>query len=54
MTQNKVTHLYEPVELTEDDVWIDDQKIYRYLTNNKPATGNLTLYLDDEQTQVAF
>ena len=54
MTQNKVTHLYEPVELTEDDVWIDDQKIYRYLTNKRPATGTLTLYLDDNQTQVAF
>ena len=54
MTSNNVTHLHRPVELTEYDVWMDDNKVYRYQTNNKPVTGNLTVYRDDEQTQPGF
>ena len=44
MPSKNVTYLYEPIELTEDEVWMDDEKVFRYLTNNKPATGNLTIY----------
>ena len=54
MTSNKITPIHRSLELTEYEIWIDEDNVYRYQNSNKRATDNLTVYHDDEQTQVSY
>ena len=45
MISDNVTHLHQSDELTEYDVWMDDEKVFRYRTNNRPALDNLAVFL---------